>query len=288
MELPIQLIPSEIKPKDKRLDQMKYKESLPPHPANICILGRCGSGKSCCLYSMLKDGYVTDKGKSIFDEMVIYLGTLDAVSAFKKLPCKNIVVLHEFNGDEFEAYLEDLKLHQMERLEQNKSPLNTCIVFDDFVGQALLKPGKTGKSSSLERLMLTSRHECNATIMFCSQTYKNNGFSSPTIRNNITQFIIYPMGKPEMEKIAEEHSGPMTKDEFLSFYNRCMRTKHNFIMINYKKPESERYTERFTKIHTPLSLIIDRDAAHSASPDPSSRTRDPQKTTDGDESSASE
>ena len=274
MELPIEVIPSEVKPKDKRLEKMKYKESLPPHPANICILGRCGSGKSCCLYSMLKTGYVTDKGKSIFDEMVVYLGTLDAVDAFKALPCKNIIILHEFNGDEFEAYLEDLKLHQMERLQERKPLLNVAIIFDDFVGQALLKPGKSGKSSPLERLMLTSRHECHASIFFCSQTYKNNGFSSPTIRNNITHWIIYNMGRAEMEKIAEEHSGPMTKDEFMDWYAKCMRTKHNFIMINYKKPDDERYTERFTNIHTPLSLIVNRDAAS--------------ETTDGYSTSASE
>ena len=29
MELPIEVIPSEEKPKDKRLEKMKYKESLP-------------------------------------------------------------------------------------------------------------------------------------------------------------------------------------------------------------------------------------------------------------------
>lgn len=260
MELPIEVIPSEKKAKDKRLEQMKYKDSLPPHPANICILGRCGSGKSCCLYSMLKNGYVTKNKQSIFDEMVVYLGTLDAVEAFQSLPCKNIIVLHEFDAEQFEAYLDDLKQHQMERIEKNKPPLNTAIIFDDFVGQALLKPGKSGKSSPLERLMLTSRHECNATIFFCSQTYKNNGFNSPTIRNNITHWIIYPMGRAEMEKIAEEHSGPMTKDEFIDWYNQCMKTKHNFIMINYKKPDSERYTERFTKVHTPFSLQFNRNA----------------------------
>jgi hypothetical protein len=83
------------------------------------------------------------------------------------------------------------------------------------------------------------------------------------------------MGKAEMDKISEEHSGPMTKDEFTDWYNKCMKTKHNFIMINYKKPDDERYTERFTKIHTPLSLTMDReDAAY--------------ETSDRDESSASE
>jgi len=248
MELPIEVIPSEVKPKDPRIEKMKYKESLPPHPANICILGRCGSGKSCCLYSMLKNGYVTDKGKSIFDEMIIYLGTLDAAEAFKSLPCKNIVVLHEFDPDFFQAYLEDLKTNQMERLEKGKPFLNVCIVFDDFAGKSLMKPMGRGLSSPLEHLLITSRHECNATIMYCSQAYKNNGFSTPIARNNMTHWIIYGMGRNEMEKIAEEHCGDMTPDEFLEWYFECMKKKHNFIMINYKKPVEERFTERFTNV----------------------------------------
>lgn len=256
MELPIEVIPSEKKPRDKRLEQMKYRESLPPHPANVCILGRCGSGKSCCLYSMLKNGYVTDKGKSIFDEMIVYLGTMDAAEAFKKLPCENIVVLHEFDPEAFSLYLDDLKKHQMERLDKNKPPLNVCIVFDDFAAQSLNKGPAKGKASPLEHLLITSRHECNATIMYCSQLYKTSGFSTPLARNNMTQYIIYGMSKNEMEKIAEEHCGDMTKDEFLDWYNDVMRTKHNFIMINYKKPIEDRYTERFTKVFRPKRIQL--------------------------------
>jgi hypothetical protein len=255
MELPIHIIPSENKPKDKRLEHMKYKDSLPAHPANICILGRCGSGKSCWLYSVLKEGYVTDKGKSIFDEMLIYLGTMDAVAAFKKLPCENIAVMNEFDPDAFTQYLEDLKIHQMERLEKGKPPLNVAIVFDDFAGKALMKPMKGKGSSPLEHLLITSRHECNATILYCSQAYKNNGFSTPIARNNMTHWVIYSMNRAEMEKIAEEHSGHMTPDQFVAWYNEVMKTKHNFIMINYKKPDELRYTERFTTVYNPGKTI---------------------------------
>jgi hypothetical protein len=246
-ELPIEVIPAEIKPKDKRLEKMLYRETLPKHPANIMILGRCGSGKSCCLYSMLKNGYVDAKGKSIFDEIIVYLGTLDAEEAFEKLPCKNVAVLHEYNDDEFQQYLDDLKQHQMERLEKGKPPLNTAIVFDDFVGQALLKHNK-GKASALERLALTSRHECNASLFFCSQTYKNNGLANPTVRNNITQWIIYNMGRSELEKIAEDHCNHLTEDEFVRLAEGVFSKPHRFMMVNYKKPDAERFTLGFTTV----------------------------------------
>jgi hypothetical protein len=255
MELPIQVIPSEAKPKDKRLEQMKYRESLPAHPANVCILGRCGSGKSCWLWSALNHGYVDAKGKSVFDEILVYLGTMDAVDAFKNLPCDNIAVMNEFDPEAFMTYLEDLKAHQMERLSKGKPPLNICIVFDDFAGKSLMKPMKKGGSSPLEHLLITSRHEASASIFYCSQAYKNNGFSTPIARNNMTHYVIYSMGRAEMEKVAEEHCGDMTEEQFLDWYFKVMKTKHNFIMINYKKPIEERYTERFTTIYRPGKSI---------------------------------
>lgn len=246
MELPISVIPAEDKPKDPRMEHLRYK-NLPKLPANMMILGRCGSGKSSILYSLLQEGYTYGKKKkSIFDEGIVYLGTQDAISAFQKLPIKNHIVLQEFDPDDFEEYLDDLKTHQMEKLEKNKSALNTIIIFDDFVGQNLMKHNK-GKASPLERLALTSRHECNATLVMCSQVYKNSGFAHPVVRNNITTYILSQMSRPEIEKIAEELSGDMTSDEFISCYDKIMAKKpFNFMVMDTRRPLEARWTERFT------------------------------------------
>lgn len=211
------------------------------------ILGRCGSGKSSILYSLLSEGYTYGKNKkSIFDEGIVYLGTQDAISAFEKLPIKNHIVLQEFDPDDFEEYLNDLKDHQMEKLSRNKPGLNTIIIFDDFVGQNLMKHNK-GKASPLERLALTSRHECNATLVMCSQVYKNSGFSHPVVRNNITTYILSQMSRPEIEKIAEELSGDMTPQEFIETYDKIMaKQKYNFMVYDSRRPLESRWTERFT------------------------------------------
>jgi hypothetical protein len=134
----------------------------------------------------------------------------------------------------------------MERLQKNKRPLNIAVVFDDYVGQNLLKH-HNGKASPLERLALTSRHECNMSIFFCSQVYKNTGFSSPSMRNNTTTYIISNMTKPELEKIAEEHSNEYTPDEFLQIHEEMMKTPHNFMVIDYRRPLTDRVSERFTQ-----------------------------------------
>lgn len=248
-ELPINPIPSETKPLDKRFEKLNYK-NLPKLPATFMILGRCGSGKSSILYSLLNEGYTYGKGKkSVFDEALIYLGSQDSITAFEKLPMKNLLVLQEFDADDFDEYLEDLKKHQMEKLESNKAPLNQLIIFDDFVGQNLMKHHR-GKSSPLERLALTSRHEANSTIFFCSQVYKNTGFSHPTVRNNTTTYVISQMTRPEIEKIAEEHCQDMTPEEFIKVYEDIMAKKpFNFMVIDYRRPLDQRITERF---HIPI------------------------------------
>lgn len=246
MELPIQVIPAENKPLDKRMSQLNYK-NLPKLPANIMILGQCGSGKSSILWSLITEGYTYGKSKkSIFDEGIVYLGTQDAVQAFKKLPIKNHIVLHEFDPDDFYNYLEDLKTHQMEKLSRNKSAMNTIIIFDDFCGANLMKR-KDNKGSPLERLSLTSRHECNATIVYCSQAYKNTGFSHPVVRNNINVYILSQMSRVELFKIAEELSGIYTPVEFIQIYDKIMAKKpYSFMVMDTRRPLAERWTEGFS------------------------------------------
>lgn len=231
-ELKIKVMPSEHKTEDKRIKKIKYE--LPKIPSNMLFCARAGGGKTSLLYTMLNEGYIVN-GKSIFDECIIFLGTLDGVDAFKELPIKNIIVLHEFNANDFETYLEDLKAHQMERIEKKKRPLNTLLVFDDFLGNDLMKSKGGGKGSILEKVMLTSRHELCMSIMFCSQTYKHKSFTTPTIRNNINYYFLGSLARNDVEKIAEEHSGNLTKDEFIELYHDIHSEPYKFMLIDYKK-----------------------------------------------------
>jgi hypothetical protein len=143
----------------------------------------------------------------------------------------------------------------LEKLEKKKPPMNTLICFDDFVGAALMKR-INNKPSPLEKLVLTSRHEANATIMFCSQVYRNSGFANPTVRNNLTTIILAQMSRIELEKISEEYSGDMTKDEFIGIYDKIMAKKpYNFMVMDSRRPLNARWTEQFsTPIPRPRRL----------------------------------
>lgn len=245
--LPIKPIPSENKPKDKRIEKIRY-DNLPKLPVTSLILGRVGSGKSSCLYSLLTEGYVYGKSKkSIFDEMVFYVGNKESVHALEKIKCKNKCILHDFVETDFDEYLENMKTHQLERLEKGKPPLNVAVVFDDLAGVSLLKKRKGANQNALERLLLTSRHEANCSIFYLSQVYKSGGFQTPLVRNNVMNYVIYNMSKPEMEKIAEDHCQQYSPDEFLCMYNKCMETPYNFITIDYRRNLNERIWERFDR-----------------------------------------
>jgi hypothetical protein len=155
----------------------------------------------------------------------------------------------------FEEYQDDLKKHQMEKLADEKPPLNTLLIFDDFVGAGLMKKPRPNAPPPIEKLCLTSRHEANTTIFFLSQVYKNSGFSVPSVRNNITCFVISRMNRSELTKIAEELSDDYEPDEWLEIYDKMMaKSPYNFVSRDIRRPIAEgRWRERFIPNSFPKS-----------------------------------
>ena len=252
----VEVMPSEKKPRDKRLDKIEA-EFLPTLPATIMILGQCGSGKSSCLWSLMTKGFVYKgkKGgvKSVFDELLVYLGTLDSKDSFEKMPVKNKLILEEFEPVSFDEYCDDLKKHQLEKLEKGQPPLNTAIIFDDFAGANLMKKPKPNVAPPIEKLCLTSRHEQNATIFYCSQFYKNTGFTSPSVRANVTTIILYKMARNEVRKIAEEYAEGYEVDEWIEHYDRIIASRpYAFVVWDRRRPmNADRWTDGFTKPFPP-------------------------------------
>lgn len=245
------VMPAENKPQDPRMK--KLDPLLPKLPATFYIMGQCGSGKSSILWTLLTKAYIVGKKKhnSIFHEALVYLGTLDAKHSFEKLPIENMAIETEYDPQIFDEYMEDLKAHQMERLNEDKPALNTLLIFDDFVGAGLMKKPRPNVAPPIQKLALTSRHEASTTIFFLSQIYKNSGFSDPSIRNNITTFVVSQMSSAELDKIADELSDDFMPDEWLAHYERIMATPFNFVVYDRRRPLFSRWTEKFDKPFPP-------------------------------------
>jgi hypothetical protein len=258
----IEVMPSEKKPKDKRLDKMDAK-FLPVIPSTFLILGQCGSGKSSCLWSLMTKGYTytskQGKPKSVFHELLVYLGTLDSQASFEKMPVKNKLILTEFDPVVFDEYCDDLKKHQMERLDKGKPALNTCIIFDDFFGANLMKKSRVNGAPPIEKLCLTSRHEQNATIFYCSQAYKQSGFTSPAVRANITTIILYKMPRNEIMKIADEYAEQYEVDEFIAIYDRVMASKQYAFCVWDRRRDmtKDRWTIGFSEPFPPSKKTME-------------------------------
>jgi hypothetical protein len=231
--------------RDKLLADMKKKGEdptlLPKTPATVIAYGRIGGGKSSIMYSWLKNMF-----PNYYDEVLIFCGSSDSKKAFESIPQKKVVFMTEYDEDAFTKYIDKLKADQLDRMKEKQRPLNVFIGFDDIVfSQAI---GGKGKPTMAERVILISRHELNATVFICVQHSKQ---INPAMRNNTMYNIILPLQKNDLLKVAEEHAGHLSSDDFLKMYYDIMnKGEHEFIVVDYKAPEARRFRHKWDKIIT--------------------------------------
>lgn len=226
----------------KRDALVKIKgDLLPITPATLICYGRIGSGKSSIMYSFLKNMF-----PKYYDECVIFCASQDSKEAFEKLPQKRIVFITDYDNQDFTNYIMELKMDQLERMENGKDPLNIFIGFDDIIFSEAIG-GK--KPSMVERLMLICRHELNATVFICVQHSKQ---VNPAMRNNTLYHIICGVQRNDLAKIAEEHSCNLSTEQFVKMYNTVQKDGlHEFIVVDYKASEDKRFRQGFNKILNP-------------------------------------
>lgn len=200
----------------------------------MCVLGAIGSGKSSFGYSLLNTHYA-----NYFDEVIVLCGTMDSKSSWESLKQKKVVFMNEYNEQGIQKYLDQLEEDQEERKKKGKFPIRVALVMDDVVFQNLNK----NRVGTIERLMMICRH-LNVSIILMLQHSKQ---VSPAMRNQIMYWIIFRLTQNDLEKIAAEHGNLLSKDGFIQMYSDVMtQGKHEFMIINYKKPMNERFSHRFT------------------------------------------
>jgi len=237
MSLPHEMIPSEERPKDKRFFALPHFKMIPKPPFTMLICAPIGQGKSSMVYSMLNKWY----GK-YFDELIVYNGTKDSNDAWLNLPPKEVVLLNEWNEKDFFDYAKVLEDSQLKKIQEGKPPLNVCIVMDDMVTDHIFS---RGRSTALDQFIIKIRH-IPASLIMTTQSYK---LISTTARRNMTHIAILPVNQDEIEKVAEEHSGLMKKDEFIKMYKHVVgKRDRNYLVIDYRDTVPNRFKERFEKV----------------------------------------
>lgn len=235
---------------------------LPITPATVIAYGRIGGGKSSIMYSWLKNMF-----PRYYDEVLIFCGSSDSKEAFEGLPQKKIVFMTDYDNEAFTGYVNKLKEDQIERMEKKERPLNIFIGFDDVVFAEAMS--SKGKATMAERVILICRHELNATVFICVQHSKQ---VSPAMRNNTLYNVILPLQKNDLAKVAEEHAGHLSTEEFMRMYYSVMgKGKHEFIVVDYRAPEDRRFRHKWDKIVVFARDELTRETERETEPRPSVR-----------------
>ena len=235
----IEPIPSEIKMIDKRFLKLPDNEILFEPPFTMAVLGAIGSGKTSFIYTLVNKLY-----KKYWDEVVCIVATLDSKETWEKVNQRSVLFLNAFDDAAVMDYIKEVEQEQLKRKEEGKHPLRVLLMLDDIVFEGFNK----NRVGTLEKLIMTCRHY-NISIILALQHSKQ---ISAAMRNQIFHWIIFRLTQVDLLKISLEHSGLLSPEHFINMYNDVqMKGKHEFLIVDYKKPIQERFSHRFT---TPINI----------------------------------
>jgi hypothetical protein len=116
------------------------------------------------------------------------------------------------------------------------------IIFDDLVGSRLF----SGKRSNPFKMLNTNHRHYSASILMCSQAYKE---LPKTVRTNLSCLIIFEIpNDKEVEVIYEENSLYMKRKDWQEAYEYAVEGDHDFMFINYQKPKRLRLMKNFDQV----------------------------------------
>jgi acyl-CoA synthetase (AMP-forming)/AMP-acid ligase II len=119
------------------------------------------------------------------------------------------------------------------------------IIFDDPVGSRLFSSSKQDPFKSLN----SNHRHLSTSIIMISQAYKE---IPKTIRTNFSCLILFKIDNDQEKKVIyEEYSMGLTREKWLTIYNRCTRDKHSFLFYNMQQPDELRIMKCFRYVIDP-------------------------------------
>jgi hypothetical protein len=230
-EFKVDIMPSEKKPHDTRFHKLKHAKKLFKTPFALCVVGGIGSGKTSFVYSLLNDGY-----KNYFDELVVFVGTIDSNHAWSNINQKKVVVFNEWDDKAFKSYFKDLEQENEKLRSENKKEIRACVVLDDMVAEGI---SKKATSTALEKCLLNCRHY-NLSIILLTQSIR---LISRNMRINFQHTAIFRVNESELSRLAEEHSNHLTPDQFISMAKQVLLKPYNYLVVSYNEPIEKRFRE---------------------------------------------
>lgn len=151
--------------------------------------------------------------------------------------------LFQVSDEDLESFFKDGDFKKPEHKWGGRKPI-CALLCDDCMGSQLFTKG----IRQLNQLCIFHRHvgqlkkggSIGISLFFLLQSYlAQAGGISKCIRNNATSLIVFSSkSEKQLDEIASECSGEVSKEMFMQVYNHAIQQKHDFLFKNFFKKDS--------------------------------------------------
>ena len=117
----------------------------------------------------------------------------------------------------------------------------SLVILDDILGSQVVHSPYFTKVATLNRHIAGlkepygGRTACGLGVIFNSQTYSMAQGISRTLRQNLTNMIIFKnKQQKQMDKMIDELAGSVDAEKFMEAYNYAIQDKHDSLLITFK------------------------------------------------------
>lgn len=215
------------------------KERIFGLPMRLIIVGASGSGKTNTLLNLLcRDEFYNKDlhgdnmyliSPSLRNDykigQLVKFKKLDKGNCFSKYSDDLIEGIYEMLQDEYEEYIQD-----------KKKPPMYSLVLDDCGFNNFLK-----SSQSIKKAYMNGRH-INLNTIILLQRFQDLSLG---VRSNANGLILYNVSNKVLDSIEEEFNySELNKQEFKTMFRDNVKSKHDFIVINFTNKPEEMYLNK--------------------------------------------
>jgi hypothetical protein len=212
-------------------------------PFKMGIVGKSQlSGKTtlACNLIMRDEYYGKDfKGENIYIiSPSLETPKIKNLIKYKKIPDENLYL--DYDEEELEELYDMIEENFNDKVNNNKKPVHSLILFDDIGYSGKLRNKSNG---IMDKMICNGRHFLLSSMILV-QKYTQ---LSPCFRENLTGLISYACSYNQLEFIINEHNTTKEKKIFIKEFLDATNKKHSFFFINYSNDFKQRFMENFNK-----------------------------------------
>mgnify|MGYP003136103491 CR=1 FL=1 len=225
-----------LKLKDNTDSFVKRKNKTFDLPMRVLLSGKTGMGKTNILSNFLLNDNKEFYRKDFDPENIfIFSNSLEGDNKLKiiirelDIPEENLY--KKYDEEVVEVIYDMLMENYNEAIEEGEKPKHSLMIFDDVSFDGSLK-GKE-KESQMNRIFMNGRKFLISTLA-TAQKYSSFGTG---LRENASGLLLGKSSNKQLDLIEQDHNYLKNKKDFRDMYLDNTKDKHDFLVINYSKPE---------------------------------------------------